>query len=755
MQENATIDKSWDFLVNADEIDLNKVLSALYLIPSSRTKKSQINAYYTFDVKGEDIARKILYLCYESNGNVSYENFIKDIAFAFNKDISREISIEETEAALLEKIKENILKEATTKELELIKTRYNIDYLSTEKDQETDYSENLVRISKLLDINLFTNNDNDFFYNDHPLVAKCYRAVITKSKSKPLRIFSRIWWWLRFYIVDDSDNQTIQTERIEEPFWPMIWRHFKSIARLILVVVFTLAMLPICLILILVIIPFVLFYVIRADKLIEEEKEFEHVQNLKISPVTILSILIVTLIYLRNKKNGTNLKDCIAAIEEIFGNNSKEFVDMSIVAFLYDDVYTNRAIRLDVEKNTFYQVLQGMKKEINPHITDNRKSILTDNIEQTLKILYTSINPERNQYYEKIYNEQTNDSDDPNLSVLMVDYQFPFTRIKENTKFLKCKSDIYDILNRWYLQLMGYDLEDVMIDLKPGDTFDVIQIYDTDRIDTYKDFLSENGKFVVIRTEAEINRGTILSAVSDLQHMLGTPFSRQSGYIDMIRMYDVMNDTEKYKSNVEGLINCVNIIQRIVQYYEGDFPSTIKNAKKEEFPDIAELLGEYVKERESYGKHFFTTTIVAHGSHCQDASIEINRELFFTSLDAIFGNAERHGFSKKFNPGNLIEVYTDLVNYQSTGMVLISIRNNGKPFADGITIDEYIDKGRFSKDSGHLGLGGYHVYSFAKANNGYLNIRKDEEWNVIIDILLPLKNQDININNKYNYDGCR
>ena len=749
MQENATIDKSWDFLIKADKIDLRKVLSALYLIPSSRTKKELYLSHYKFDLEGEDIARKILSLCYESSENISYENFIKDIAFAFNKNISREISIEETEAALLKIIKENVLKEATPKELELISKRYNVNHQNITNSQETEHPNDLVEISKLLDINLFTNNDNDSFYNDHPLVAKCYRAVIRKYP----RFISKLLWWLRFYIVDDSDNQTIQRERIEEPFWPMIWRHFKSFARFILFVVFICLILPICFGLILVLIPLVLLYSIRTNKLIDkEDKEFDHVQNLQTTNIKVLTILIVTLIYLRNKKNGTNLKDCIQAIEKRNERFNKEFVSMALTAFLYDDMYTNRTVGY-VNKKTFIQVLMFMKDEIS--FPDYMIPILTDDIKQTLKILYRSINPERNQYYEKIYNEQTLIAEDTNLSVLMVDYQFPFTRIDKNTKFLKCERDIYDELNLMYLRLlMGYDSEDVLIDLKPGDTFDVIQIYDTDRIGTYKDYLSEGGKFVVVRTEAEIDRGTILSAVSDLQHMLGDTFSKQSGYVEFIRFYENLNDTEKYKDSVEGLINCVNYIQRIVHYYDGDIPTTIKNAEKEKCVKIADLLSEYINEWSSVSKQCFRT-MITKGAHYQDASIDINRDLFFTSLDAIFSNAKRHGFSSKTCAENIVEIYTDLVNYQSTSMALISIRNNGKPFANDFTIDKYIGRGRFSKSSGHLGLGGYHVYSFAKANNGYLNIRNSDEWNVIIDILLPLNNQDIIINNEYNYDGCK
>ena len=243
----------------------------------------------------------------------------------------------------------------------------------------------------------------------------------------------------------------------------------------------------------------------------------------------------------------------------------------------------------------------------------------------------------------------------------------------------------------------------------------------------------------------------MLTAVSDLQHMLGRSFNKQAGYIDMIRAFE--NDKDKYKKNVEGLISCVEHVQRLVRYYDGDFLSTIRNAPKELF-SVSDLVNDYVQQWKKFGNPIFELK-ASHEPIEIDNQVEINQDMFFTSLDAIMGNAERHGFLKEYNPRNKVEIHTDIVKFQSINMALISISNNGKPFADGFTIDEYIDKGRFSKNSGHMGLGGFHVFSLAKAHHGYLNIRRNDEWNVIIDIILPLKNQELNIIKEYNYDGYR
>ena len=54
------------------------------------------------------------------------------------------------------------------------------------------------------------------------------------------------------------------------------------------------------------------------------------------------------------------------------------------------------------------------------------------------------------------------------------------------------------------------------------------------------------------------------------------------------------------------------------------------------------------------------------------------------------------------------------------------------------TIEKYISRGEYCGESGRPGLGGNHVYSIAKAHKGFINLTSDEEWNVIVEILLPV-----------------
>ena len=70
--------------------------------------------------------------------------------------------------------------------------------------------------------------------------------------------------------------------------------------------------------------------------------------------------------------------------------------------------------------------------------------------------------------------------------------------------------------------------------------------------------------------------------------------------------------------------------------------------------------------------------------------------------------------------------------------VLLSVANNGKPFPKDFSIEKYISRGEFCGESGRTGLGGNHIYNITKAHKGFINLTNDGEWNVIVEILLPV-----------------
>ena len=180
MQENATIDKSWDFLVNADEIDIRKMKSASQFFMFFRFNSQQDNV-----IKGKNLLENILkYSYHKTDEPIPYNQFLQDIAYAYGVNKSNAQTIEETELALLQKFKDEIINEATDDEKETIAS-YKL--FSSHDDEEEDIkvaiNKNIERISKLLDIDVFSEETDDLFFNDHPLVDRCYRAVVYKHYS--------------------------------------------------------------------------------------------------------------------------------------------------------------------------------------------------------------------------------------------------------------------------------------------------------------------------------------------------------------------------------------------------------------------------------------------------------------------------------------------------------------------------------------------------------------------------------------------
>jgi sensor histidine kinase regulating citrate/malate metabolism len=118
--------------------------------------------------------------------------------------------------------------------------------------------------------------------------------------------------------------------------------------------------------------------------------------------------------------------------------------------------------------------------------------------------------------------------------------------------------------------------------------------------------------------------------------------------------------------------------------------------------------------------------------------VVFDKALLKVMLDSILTNVERHGFDKRRNDANRVEITLDLERYEDKPYVVLRVANNGAPFRSGFTIDDYITRGRYSASSGRSGLGGYHVYQIVKGHKGFLCLDSNKIWNVIVEVLLPI-----------------
>ena len=135
-----------------------------------------------------------------------------------------------------------------------------------------------------------------------------------------------------------------------------------------------------------------------------------------------------------------------------------------------------------------------------------------------------------------------------------------------------------------------------------------------------------------------------------------------------------------------------------------------------------------------------------------DTRVKIDKTLFSVMMDNILRNAHRHGFDKKVSCENKVSIELDVVQYEGVDHLMLSVRNNGKKMEEGFSVYDYISRGKHGKRTGNTGQGGYDIYQIVKKFNGYLGLRSDDQWNFIIDILIPVIGTDSEtLNTPYPY----
>lgn len=247
---------------------------------------------------------------------------------------------------------------------------------------------------------------------------------------------------------------------------------------------------------------------------------------------------------------------------------------------------------------------------------------------------------------------------------------------------------------------------------------------------------------VIDATRARLN---LQQTASDITHMLGTPWGNQAKIIRRLQKYRGDKNSPEYGENIDALISISYYINRIVKAMDVDSMTFDK-----EKVNLFDFLNSYIKMMR------LCDMLDCHAdmtSTDDELLVDVDTTMLQVLMDSLFENARRHGFRKEVNESNQIFLVLSKVLFNEQPFALISVRNNGLPFPDGFTIKDYISKRRFSGKSGRSGLGGYHVYQITKKHGGYMALRSDEEWNVIVDILLPLGDvESDNIYTPYDYE---
>ncbi len=247
---------------------------------------------------------------------------------------------------------------------------------------------------------------------------------------------------------------------------------------------------------------------------------------------------------------------------------------------------------------------------------------------------------------------------------------------------------------------------------------------------------------VIDATRARLN---LQQTASDITHMLGTPWGNQAKIIRRLQKYRGDKNSPEYGENIEALISISYYINRIVKAMDVDSMTFDK-----EKVNLFNFLNSYIKMMKLCDMLDCHADMI---STDDELLVDVDTTMLQVLMDSLFENARRHGFRKEVKESNQIFLVLSKVLFNEQPFALISVRNNGLPFPDGFTIKDYISKRRFSGKSGRTGLGGYHVYQITKKHGGFMTLRSDEEWNVIVDILLPLGDvESDNIYTPYDYE---
>lgn len=290
-----------------------------------------------------------------------------------------------------------------------------------------------------------------------------------------------------------------------------------------------------------------------------------------------------------------------------------------------------------------------------------------------------------------------------------------------------------EVLRSKNYPISNLDIIPVVIDCKEKQQEIIDKIIQQDRAEKRKEI------------EADEKRLGVKTNISDLEHMLGPTQSHLTQIIYDLERVNAIDDT--YHLLVKRLSDNVEYMNRLIQFSNANISHDQFNIRQQ---DIVSFIENYCNAWRNYSGNYFNLSLV--NKIGESRNVMFDRTLMKVMLDSILSNAERHGFGKRKNEENKVEISLNMECYEDRPFVLLRVANNGKPFNEGFTLKEYITRGRYSSDTGRSGLGGYHVYSIAKGHRGYLYIDSTKVWSVIVEILLPISGVETDNLTEYEHE---
>lgn len=202
----------------------------------------------------------------------------------------------------------------------------------------------------------------------------------------------------------------------------------------------------------------------------------------------------------------------------------------------------------------------------------------------------------------------------------------------------------------------------------------------------------------------------------------GTPFSNNdkiSGREDALSVTDVLKRMEK---NLQGIGQTFDLMKNILYFNKEDslfVASDISSLIKEAHDSLKDKLVDVI----------FSLTIEESVQE-EDLIIPVDKRQIVELLRNFFINSVKHGFDESI-PKKIICIL--ITKNTNNNFLELNLINNGKPFPEGFTIDDFTSFGRKGTDSNGTGIGGYLMKKIVDNHEGKLEWLGDEGFRFTIE----------------------
>ena len=234
---------------------------------------------------------------------------------------------------------------------------------------------------------------------------------------------------------------------------------------------------------------------------------------------------------------------------------------------------------------------------------------------------------------------------------------------------------------------------------------------------------------------------TLSGQSSDLLHNLGVTFTRLDAAVSVLQrrnshdteylIYKQDSDDYPMDSTIKMIDDNIKYALRLINSTGADFSKATPIMRK---VLLEKFINDYIESWSNFG--YSTFSILQLKSEIPQTKVEIDPDLIYTAIDCLLINAHQHGFLKRGQETNFVQIELKAVILNDKKYAVISVSNNGEPLPDGFTIQDFAARGVVGLNSCQDGLGGHHIVSIAHLHNGFVGIETSTEW-LSFHILLP------------------